>query len=244
MEMVRPYKEAAKKHGVAFSQVHAPFPMWAQDNEALNQRMKDIMLKSITVTAYLECPHCIIHPAYTFLNKDRYSPEDEWAVNRELYSAMIPTLKQYKVMALLENMFSRDAEGIRFASACNDYYEAGQWIDRLNEIAGEECFGFCFDTGHCNLARQNIYRAVKLLGSRLKALHMQDNSGHLDDHRAPFTGTVDWEGFLRGLKEIGYQGDLNFEAGSAITQYPAEMTEDCIRMLALTGQYFRKRLLD
>ncbi len=244
LELVRPYKEAADRQGVVFSQVHAPFPMWAPQDDELVARMQDIMKKSIAVTAYVGAPHCIIHPGVSPVNRERLNAQDEWTVNRDLYTALIPTLKQYNVMALLENLFSRDIDGVRFAAACSDFTEAASWVDKLNEIAGSEFFGFCLDTGHCNLARQNLYRAICLMGPRIKALHIQDNSGHLDDHRAPFTGSVDWEGFVRGLREIGYRGDLNFEAGNAVAHFPAEMTEACLHMLALTGEYFKKRICE
>lgn len=242
LEACRPYKEAAARYGVAFSQVHAPFPMYKFGDGAVRERMLPILRKSIAVCAYFESPHLIIHPAFPGVNRDRFDPEDEWQLNKEIYTALIPDLKEYKVMTLLENLFNRDVEGTRYAGACSDFTEGAQWIDRLNEIASEELFGLCFDSGHCNLARQNIYRAIKVTGKRLKALHLQDNSGHLDDHRGPYTGTVDWEGIIRGLREIGYAGDLNYEAANAFAAYPDELQEDCLHLLARCGQYMRKRI--
>ena len=226
------------------SQVHAPFPVWVEYSEDINRRMIDITRKAIAVTEYMGSHQCIIHPAAPQENNKRLSDEEEWEINKAIYTALIPDLKQHHVMGLLENMFSRGDEGTRFASVCSDFYEAARWIDELNEIAGEELFGFCFDTGHCHLARENVYRAVKLMGPRIKALHMHDNAGHLDQHVAPYTGTLDWEGFLRGMKEIGYRGDLNFEAPNAIDKYPPEMAEECLRLLAAVGRYFEKRITE
>ena len=243
IEAVRPYKEAADKAGIVVSQVHAPFPVWVEYSEDINRRMIDITRKAIAVTEYMGSHQCIIHPAAPQENNKRLSDEEEWAI-KAIYTALIPDLKQHHVMGLLENMFSRGDEGTRFASVCSDFYEAARWIDELNEIAGEELFGFCFDTGHCHLARENVYRAVKLMGPRIKALHMHDNAGHLDQHVAPYTGTLDWEGFLRGMKEIGYRGDLNFEAPNAIDKYPPEMAEECLRLLAAVGRYFEKRITE
>ena len=242
IEAVRPYKEAADKAGIVVSQVHAPFPVWVEYSEDINRRMIDITRKAIAVTEYMGSHQCIIHPAAPQENNKRLSDEEEWAINKAIYTALIPDLKQHHVMGLLENMFSRGDEGTRFASVCSDFYEAARWIDELNEIAGEELF--CFDTGHCHLARENVYRAVKLMGPRIKALHMHDNAGHLDQHVAPYTGTLDWEGFLRGMKEIGYRGDLNFEAPNAIDKYPPEMAEECLRLLAAVGRYFEKRITE
>ena len=241
--LLRPYKEAAERHGIAFSQIHAPYPMWAPDNERLNARMPAIMRKSIAAAGYLGCGQIVIHPAAPAQNSDRLSAEEEWALNRRLYSEMIPVLKEHRVTALLENMFSRGEEGTRYASVCADFREAARWVDELNALAGEERFAFCLDTGHCHLARQNLNRAVRVLGPRLAALHIQDNFGHLDDHRAPYMGNINWPSFLESLKAVGYRGDLNFEAMAAIDRYPAEMTESCLRLLVLTGQYFRQTIL-
>ena len=244
LEALRPYKEAAKRHGVAISQVHAPFPTWMLGNDTLNRRMPAVLLKSIAATEYMESPHIIIHPAFCARNQDRWMPEQEWELNRNIYTALIPALREHHVMCLLENMFNRDVEGTRYAAACTDFHEAAEWVDQLNDIAGEELFGFCLDTGLCQLARQNLHRAVHIMGHRIKALHMQENNGHLDDHRAPFTGTTNWELFLDALKEIHYRGDLNFEATNGINLYPKALTEAAVTMQAQIGRYFRKRLTE
>ena len=243
LEAVRPYKEAAQKYGIAISQVHAPFPIWRAEDDAYNARMGEILRKSVALTAYMECPHVIIHPAGAAVNSERLSAEAEWELNRQLLGALIPTLREYGVTALLENLFARGIDGVLYAGVCADFREACRWIDALNAQAGAECFGFCLDTGHCHLAHQNLNRAVRVLGPRLKALHLQDNFGHLDDHRAPYMGNIDWPSFLDSLRAIGYRGDLNFEAIYAINRYPAELTEDCLRLLAQTGQYFRQQIL-
>ena len=244
LEAVRPYKEAAQKAEIAITQVHAPFPVWVEYNDETNRRMLEITKKSIAVTEYMDSRYCIIHPAAPHVNEKRLSADEEWEINKAIYTSLIPDLKQHHVMALLENLPAVGPEGTRFASVCSDFYEAAHWIDELNAIAGEELFGFCFDTGHCHLTRENVYRAVKLMGHRIKALHMHDNSGHLDEHTAPYTGTLDWEGFLLGMKEIGYRGDLNFEATNAIDKYPPEVEEECLRLLAALGRYFEKRITE
>jgi len=243
-EMLRPYKEASDKYGVAVTQVHAPFPMWAMDDDALTERMADIMRKSIAATAFMGTDHCIIHPAACPRNEMLLHPAEQEKINLDLYTALIPDMKKYHVMALLENLFSRATEGQCFAAVCSDFHEAADWIDRLNAIAGEELFGFCLDTGHCTLARQNIYRAISLMGSRIKALHIHDNSGHLDEHTLPFTGVTDWEGFFRGMKETGYKGDLNFETQEFLNKTPAEINTDALKMNAAVGRYFRARLTE
>ena len=241
LEILQPYKEAAEKYGIAVTQVHAPFPMWMPHDEPLEVRMKDLTEKSIAIAGFLKSPYCVVHPGGSPIALERQTPEEERAVNLRLYGALIPTLKKYHVVVLMENLFSHGtAAGVEVASGCTEFGEVNDWLDTLNAQAGAECFGFCLDTGHCNLARVNLPRAVRQLGPRLKALHIQDNGGHLDDHRPPYAGTIDWELFLQALADVGYQGDLNFEVGTGA--FPPPLAEQFYTLLGLTGQYFRRRL--
>lgn len=241
-ERAQIFRTAAEKHGLVVSQTHAVFPFWKEGDEAYNACTMERLHKSIALTAFLGCRYCVIHPAFRPLNAETMSAEDEWQLNRSLYTQLIPTLKQYGVVCCLENMFCRGPEGMRFAAACSDFHEAARWVDELNAIAGEECFGFCFDTGHCHLLNMNIRRALNLLGKRLKVLHIHDNDGSTDWHVAPFMGTLDWEGFLNGLRDIDYQGDLSFETFHVLDHYPPEMREQALYIVAETGKYFRNRL--
>ena len=242
MEFVRPYKEAAEKHNVQFSQVHAPFPSYVPGEEEINARMQQVLIKTIEMTARLGCKQLVVHPPHVESVYERITLEDEERWIMDQYVPLIPHLKKHGVMCMLENLFNRGVEGQRYACDCSDFPMAAKWVDQLNEMAGEEVFGFCFDVGHCFLARQSVYRAVRIMGHRLKCLHMQDNAGHIDMHVAPYTGYIDWDGFLQALKEVNYRGDLNFEAGNAISRYPKEMSDICVRLLSRTGEYFRNYL--
>ena len=71
--------------------------------------------------------------------------------------------------------------------------------------------GFCFDTGHANLAQVNQPAAIQQIGSRLKALHINDNRGEKDDHLLPYLGYVEWTPLLKSLADVNYQGDFTYE---------------------------------
>ncbi len=73
-------------------------------------------------------------------------------------------------------------------------------MDKLNEMAGEECFGLCFDVGHLNIVHGSITDYVTKLGSRINALHIHDNDMNGDLHLAPYTGTVRWVDLYTSLK--------------------------------------------
>ena len=159
-----------------------------------------------------------------------------------MYSALIPALREHHVVVCLENMFTGGTEGMRYAAVCSDFHQAAEWIDRLNDIAGEELFGFCFDAGHCTLTGQNMRYSLNVIGKRLKVLHINDNDGHTDWHVAPYMGVGNWEAFIDGLRDIGYDGDLSFETFNVLNRYPEPMWRTALQLIAETGAYFGKRI--
>lgn len=131
----------------------------------------------------------------------------------------------------------------------SDFAESVRLIDELNEAAGEELFGFCLDVGHANLLGKNMYQSLLTLGDRLKILHIHDNDGVSDLHTMPFTferswneSSTDWEGFLCGLKEIGYRGVLNFEVFRLMNSFPQQLHPALLSLLAETGRYFSTKI--
>ena len=237
-EVFRPYKEAAERQHMVVSQTHSPFPSWLPEKDALNARVLEGQKKTIALTAYLGSKYCVIHPAFHPDSTKRLSAKEEW----ELNSALIPALREHHVVVCLENMFTGGTEGMRYAAVCSDFHQAAEWIDRLNDIAGEELFGFCFDAGHCLLTGQNMRYSLNVIGKRLKVLHINDNDGHTDWHVAPYMGVGNWEAFIDGLRDIGYDGDLSFETFNVLNRYPEPMWRTALQLIAETGAYFGKRI--
>ncbi len=55
--------------------------------------------------------------------------------------------------------------------------------------------------------------------------------------------STDWEGFLRGLRAIHYEGILNFETGPVLGSFPEELKEEALGFIASIGKYFAKALV-
>ena len=55
---------------------------------------------------------------------------------------------------------------------------------------------------------------LAILGSHVKAIHVQDNLGDDDFHLAPFFGTTNFDSVMKGLKDIDFKGYFTFEACS------------------------------
>lgn len=243
-----PHKQLAEENGLTFGQTHAIFPAYVYGaDDAYNEYLIEVVKKNIAITAFLGCKCMVLHP-WTLVERGVGETKQlEYEINKKLYAALIPTAKQYGVKVLLENMFERDMQQRKcYDGSCEDPLEAVQYIDELNAMAGEEIFGFCLDSGHAVLCGKNLYDVVTTLGSRIKALHLHDVLGVLDDHMAPFTGISRWDFLIKALGEVGYSGTINFETSSynASCGYtvPDEVRAIILRYIADIGHYFANQL--
>ena len=160
------------------------------------------------------------------------------------YKRLIPAAKQYGVKVCLENLFVHRGM-MPLEAPCADGAEACLYVDTLNEAAGEDLFGFCFDVGHANLLGRKIGEFVKTLGHRLTILHIHDNNGFDDMHMIPYSylatpssHVCDWQGFVEGLKEIGYKGVLAFETFRIYSAYPAPCRDAALKLISSIGHYW------
>lgn len=90
------------------------------------------------------------------------------------------------------------------------------------------------------------------LGKRLTILHIHDNDGNGDLHMMPYTYTkhsgkdliCDWEGFINGLRNSGYEGALSFETYRTLGSFPRELWLEVLRLIRSTGHYWAKRICE
>ncbi|MBQ2956871.1 MAG: sugar phosphate isomerase/epimerase [Clostridia bacterium] len=240
IEYFRPYKEAAEKYGVSFCQAHAPFPSWIKDKPVTNEYMIKVFEKCLMVCSYIGCPYLIVHPFFPGYN-DTLLPEVEWELNIRQYSQLIPAIKKYGVKVCLENMFTANRRKV-YAAICQDPEVTNRYIDTLNEMAGEKCFAFCLDTGHALLVGSDIYTVIRKLGNRIETLHIHDNDGWDDQHLAPYMGILDWDRFVKGMREIGYKNALSFETLNAINVFDTELAPHVLNLIGATGKMFARRI--
>ena len=242
LEEFAPLKAAAEKHGVSFAQMHAPFPSWIPERTDLTDYVLMAIEKCLAVCAYVGCPAIVVHP-----HRDM-DKAVEFEANMAMYRRLIPAARATGVKICLENL-PGSFGGRKIDGVCSTPEEVCRYVEQLNAEAGCDAFGFCFDIGHANMTATNICDYVSKLGSCLTVLHLHDNDGNGDWHTAPYTCVssagqqTDWEGLLRGLRKIGYRGDLNFETFRVVGKMPPSLHPEMYRFIAATGRYFRERIL-
>ncbi len=100
--------------------------------------------------------------------------------------------------------------------------------------------GICWDTGHAQVSGHDQRAAIESLGSRLKALHIQENDGGSDDHLLPFATVrngVKWHDVAQALGAIGYGGAFVFETRNAFDAVPDELFDDHLQLAVKIARY-------
>ena len=76
----------------------------------------------------------------------------------------------------------------------------------------------CWDTGHAN-CEGNQYDEIMAIGDELYAIHYNDNRGGLDEHIAPFMGTLNHDEVMRALIDVGFKGYFTLECDSTLRSF-------------------------
>lgn len=243
VEHYTPELEAMKKYGLVPTQAHAPFPAYCVENPDFLDYAIETYKKAILLCERAGCQRVVIHGISRRAHETMIDDAEIHRLNMKLYTSLIPTLLQTNVTVLLENLFAT-TKGKRYAGTCCDADDAINYIDTLNEMAGKECFGLCFDVGHHNLLHRNLSDYIEKVGTRIKALHIHDNDMEGDLHLMPYSGTVRWVDLYTSLKKIGYNGDLNFETYKQTDPYRCEneMIMPSLVFIRQCGEFFRSKI--
>ncbi len=225
-------KEYANGKGVCFNQAHAPFHSSSSDPVWTEKRFFDIV-RSMRNASYLGIPVIVVHPIQHLTYNDSGVPERLFELNMEFYKRLLPYCEKYNIQVAVENMWQYVGKKITH-STCSRPEEFIRYLDELNS----EWIVACLDIGHATLVGEKAEDCIRALGQkRLKALHVHDVDGIEDSHTLPYFGIVNWAEVASALKEIGYQGDFTYEAGSFLTNYPKDLVPTGLAYMAKIGKY-------
>ena len=213
-EFVDYFKKVAAtvaENGLELYQTHAPYcrPFQCDANSYATVLRQTI--RAVYATAYMNCKYIVAHPIiHPDFNRDN-NREQGIQANLKYFSALVPVLKETGVIMCIENLYWGEVGQAKVSNACSGADQLIEVIDTLNATHGPY-FAACLDTGHAVAAGHDPVEMLRLLGKRIRSLHLHDSWGLLDDHLFPATaGNLDWNDFCKVLGEIGYDGAFNFE---------------------------------
>ncbi len=192
------------KRGLQCVQVHLPVYDIFTSSEIILDDVKKALLNSMKAMSILGCKWGAYHPKTAF--NDNFSSETAMKDNYNEISIYLEEAEKYNVGIAVENIpIFPDCPQHRFFSS--DYDE----LNFLVESFKSDKVGICWDFGHANLMPIKQEKAFKILGDKIRIVHMHNNYRFNDDHVMPTLGTIDWESVMPALKKCGYDGDFSIE---------------------------------
>ncbi len=237
--------DTAAKLGVTFFQSHLPFvPQCSiQISREFQQSGYQDLFFEYTRRAYyassmLHVKWTVLHP----LTFPEYNYENAASLegNHALYDRYVELGVRLGVGTAIENMVPPWHRRLGM-TYCQHYDQ----LIELSDSFADSMVGICWDTGHANLAQLDQERALHKIGSRLKVLHINDNHAKVrDEHILPYMGDVDWDSFICGLVDIGYDGSLNYETGKTSSNAYGALQLEYIKAAYQSGLFLLQKYED
>jgi sugar phosphate isomerase/epimerase len=96
-------------------------------------------------------------------------------------------------------------------------------IEQVLAQYSPDYIGICYDSGHGNYAGGGL-DFLDRVKDRLISIHLHDNDGSRDQHKLPFSGTVDWARLAQLIAESAYTKCVNMEVAIHNTGIEDERT--------------------
>ncbi len=232
-ETVNKMNEIKEELSLEYTQSHIPFygalEPFCFDNPN-REWMEEMVRRSIVASGMLGVKWAVMHPGTAVDSNCSRSISKQR--NIEYFAPWIEFAEKHNVGIAIENMADLPNHKIvrRYGS---DPEELCDLVDYFNS----ENVGVCWDTGHANLMYYEQSISLKVIGSRLKALHINDNHNKDDDHLIPFYGNIEWNSIMRTLKEIKYDGDFTYEIQGHVQTLPDGLVDEIAIHAINIGNY-------
>ena len=234
---VQGVRRRAGELGVRFTQAHGPIFQKFEDSERCRW-LTSLSHRAIKAAGVLGIPWIVFEPETL---AGAFDPVHLGVVrqrNLDWFAELLRTAEGEGVGLALENvndLAARSRGARRFYGST-----PAELVDLVDGFGGANV-GNCWDTGHAHIQRLDQPAALRAVGNRLKALHVQDNNGESDQHLLPYSVSagqgIDWPPLLAALQEISYAGDLTLEVAQAIRPLPDLLRDSAMRHALRIAKY-------
>ena len=224
-------REQAEALGVRFVQSHGPLYDFCNDP---NPWQEELLRRCVEGSRLLGSSWMVMHPM-SIVNGNRLAPFTPER-NAAFFRRLSDLAGRSGVGIAVENMWGRTREGVRRYAV-----DPEEFCDLLDRIDAENV-GACWDAEHGSIEDLDQGAAIRRLGSRLKALHISDQTSHANIHILPYLGITDWDAILSALAEIGYRHPFTYEIQHYLLRLPLELVPTALRLSWEIGDYMVRRL--
>ncbi len=220
--------ETAGRCGAVFEQGHANVYDFLNPG-ADHGFHRMVMERSILASERMGIPWLVIHPSTDFTAAAMF--RESRRKNIEYISRLAEFAGKHHVGIAVENMWDLHIAPKRY------YADNAEELTDLVDAVNMENVGICWDLEHASIMKQDQRKAMELMGKRLKVTHVSDQTGVDNIHVMPFQGVTDWKEAMEALADIGYEGNLNYEAQWFLNKVPMELVMASLVYSVEVGRY-------
>lgn len=231
--------------GLIIGQTHGRITGIKDDKEFDEAFYKNARLDCLA-TAALGVSTCVMHSVTTIHMGADADPQKMRDMNFEMFCRIIPFAKQYGIKIASETF--GDATGLGVVDFFGQYDEFVDSYTRIGAVKDfKQYLTVCMDTGHCHKATRfdqpSVDTFIRQLGKEITVLHLNDNDTLTDQHKMPFSGSLNWNAIFDALDDIGYDGIYNMELNLAF--YGRELVVDTAAFaIKVLRRYLNERYAD
>lgn len=211
-------REVASELGIEVYMTHGRLSTFKNDPEndaaVLENARRDCL-----ATRALGAKYCVMHGVTTCNFAPDTPREFMHELNYSFFSQALRFAEENDIYIATETFGDAPNFG-----CCDFFGNADEFKTFFDRVRAECEYGnrlvMCVDTGHSNKAMRfnnnpTPANVIRMLGSEIKCLHLNDNDTFLDQHRMPGMGSIDWNDVFAALDEVGYNGVYNMELNLA-----------------------------
>lgn len=236
-ERYGPIIEKCAAYGIQIAFITTPVIPPKANSQAVLPMLETVGIQCLVLCKEAKCRFLLLELPDQLMENDGDGLQGAY----DYFFNMAKMAREYQVTLLLKNK-TKEAGGHLVRGFCAEASDAVEWVDRLNRKLGYDAYGFCVDTGICNICGNHIQSFIDTLGNRIKAVVLRENDGCRDMSMLPFTCAAfetDWLGVIRGLRDIGFDGELAVDFSNTYASFSPLLRPALYPLVKRTAEYFR-----
>ncbi len=171
-----------KSLGIKYT-FHAPFVDLSPGafDEKIRKITEERFLRVLDLAVIFQPENIVVHPGFNEIIHGQFF--DLWVKNASItWKNVFNYAEKINTKISFENIFEKDT----------------RVLEKLLEIADSPLAGICLDVGHHNVfSEKPVEEYFKKFQSRIYEIHIHDNNGDFDWHKAVGEGNIDFENVFK-----------------------------------------------
>ena len=197
--MAAEYRQLAEAAGLRIRSVHAPCEAeWdmSSDDESVRRKSVEEVVLAMERCREMGGELVVVHPGRRLVaTGSEEDAEHERRIDNSIRSLedIVEAARSTGIKIAVENQWANEVGGRE------------KYFLRLLETLDPALTGICFDSSHANIT-PGTHEMIGRLKHSIITTHLSDNHGQYDEHKPPFTASIDWKSTLKLLLDKGYRG--------------------------------------